>query len=96
MEAFSDLLQAHQMMEALIRALLGMAVVADVFSTDDAIEYLDYLHSKRGDVSHTGIPETGFVVDQDLATEDRATAVGDVLAQRFNELLFREDSIFRS
>lgn len=94
-EACSDLLQAHRMMEGLVRALLGMAVHAGVFSTPDAAEYLDDLHSVcAAKASCASMPETGFVVDQDLAMEDRAGAVGDVLAQRFDEMLFQESRDF--
>lgn len=89
-ETTADLLQAHQMMEGLVRALLGMAVKVGVFSTADATEYLDDLHDVYTATSHTRLSELGFVVDQDLALEDRKEATGDQLAHRFNEMLFQE------
>lgn len=92
-EACSDLLQSHQVMEGFLRALLGMAVFAEMLSVAQATEYLDSLRATRDAGHHFGIPETGFVIDQDLAVESRNAAVGDALVQRFDEMLFSEDPI---
>lgn len=90
-EATADLLQAHQMMEGVVRALLGMAIDVGVFSTADATEYLDDLHNVYAATSHHRLPELGFIVDQDLAMEDRSAATGSTLADRFDEMLFQEN-----
>lgn len=91
-EACSDLLRAHQMMEGVLRALLGMAVTAGAFSSANAADYLDDLHSQlSGPGFFTTQSQVGFVVDQDLAVEDRPAAAGDILAQRFDEILFQDE-----
>lgn len=54
-------------------------------------EILDRLLAKRQGTFD--IPEAKFVVDQDLSMESRDAAIGDVVAQRFDEMLFMEDPI---
>ena len=54
-----------------------------------AKEILDSLLAKRQGTFD--IPETESVVDQALSMESRDAAVGDVLAQRFEDMLFTED-----
>lgn len=90
-EATSDLLKSHQVMEGFLRALLGMAVFAEMLSMAQATEYLDSLKATRDEGYHGGVTETGFVIDHDLAVESRDAAVGDALVQRFDEMLFLED-----
>ncbi|KAF2723687.1 hypothetical protein K431DRAFT_325169 [Polychaeton citri CBS 116435] len=91
LSACSDLFQAHKVMEGFLKALLGMAVFAGAISMMQANEFLENLRAKRQDRRTFEVLETGFVVDQDLAMETRAAAIGDVLAQRFDEMLFFED-----
>ena len=90
-EAIAHLLQAHQMIEGIVRALLGMAIAVGLFSKAEAIEYLDGLHDMYAATSHSRLSELGFIVDQDLAMEDRGAATGSTLADRFDEMLFQEN-----
>ena len=93
-DACSDLLRSHQVMEAFLRALLGMAIAAGALSVPQSTEYLDQLRLMREQNQQSfGIPDIGFVVDQDLALESRDAAVGDALVQRFDEMLFEEEPI---
>lgn len=90
-EACTGLLQSHSVMEGFLRAILGMAVSAGAFSMAQARECLDNLLARRQGTFD--ILETRFVVDQDLSMESRDAAVGDVLAQRFDEMLFEESEL---
>lgn len=90
LEVFRDLLQAHAALDVLLRALLGMAMSAGMFDVSDATELLDELKMKRRG-AHLGVPEAGFVVDHARAVEKgHASATGSVLAQDFDNELFRE------
>lgn len=90
-EACADLLQAHSALEGFVRALLYMAVDAGVFGLSEATACLDDLHTLQKESHHVALTEAGFVVDQNLAVEDHTTAIVDVLAQKFDKMLFVED-----
>jgi hypothetical protein len=90
-KACLGLFQSHQVVEGIVRAVLGMAVTEGALSMALAKECLDGLRAMRDDRQTFGIPETGFIVDQDLAVESRDAAVGETLAQRFDEMLFLEE-----
>lgn len=90
-EACSDLMQSHKALEGFLRALLGMAVVAGAFTVAQATAYLSSLQAVREGDDSSEVPDTGFIVDQNLAMESRVEGVGHTLAQRFDEMLFWED-----
>lgn len=90
MQTCTGLVESHPVLDGFVRALFGMAVAAEVFSSVEAVEHYSHFRVKGEENGRGTRAETGFVVDQDLATENHDSAVGDVLAKKFDEMMVAE------
>lgn len=70
-----------------MKALFSMAVSASVFDVQQAVAHIGILTEggMRG-----GASKTGFVIDQDVAMEQRAEAVGDELIRKLDEMVLAD------
>lgn len=93
MQAFSKLLDSHAVVSSFVKGLYGMAVEAGVLTATEARDQWDNISTQRSIPHRLGHSETSVVIDQDLAMEDRAAAVGDKLAEAFDELMLFEDYV---
>lgn len=70
-----------------MKALFAMAISAGVFEVHQATEILEGFRPQNPEESRWESLKTGFVIDHDGAMESRAEAVGDVLIQKFEEMV---------
>lgn len=91
MQACAPLIDSHIIMEGAVKALFSMAVGTGVFDIAQAMEHLARLTATRAEERMFRSLNTGFVIDQDLAMESRAPAIGDTLIQKFDEMMLFDD-----
>lgn len=90
MHACAPLIQSHVIMDGAIKALFSVAVSAGVFDVQQAMVHIYALTAKTAMERASRDTKTGFVIDQDLAMEDRDPAVGDSLIQKLDEMALFE------
>lgn len=86
MHTLAGLIESHPTLKGFLKALLGMAVSAKVFTVSEAMEYYKVFTTSSERYQDAAVVETGFVVDQDLAIDRQELAVGDALAAKFDDL----------
>lgn len=79
-------------MKGMMKALFGMAISAGVFAVKQATEALDGFTTQQAEKQHSESLNAGFVIDHDGAVESRDAALGDVLIQKFDEMVLVESS----
>jgi hypothetical protein len=92
-ETCSGLLQSHRAMDSMIKALLHLAVSAEAISSAEANALFNSMKAKRKQPSSDQTAEAGWVIDHALALDDRTAATGDVIAQRFDEMMFMQEMV---
>lgn len=92
MLACAPLIASHNILEGAVKALFSVAVGAGVFTVQQAVAHIDVLMAAR-EQRLSDVLRTGFVIDQDLAMESRAPAVGDALIQKFDEMVLSDVSV---
>lgn len=92
MLACAPLIASHNILEGAVKALFSLAVSAGVFSVQQAMAHIDVLMAAREKRLSDALG-TGFVIDQDLAMESRAPALGDALIQKLDEMVLSDVSL---
>lgn len=87
METFRSLIKSHVVVETFVRALFSLAVAAKILTIQDATIHHDSICQGRRTLRNVRDVETTVVIDQHLAMEDRAGAVGDHLARKYDEMV---------